>query len=104
MSYVTGAHNMKVGYFGGFTNPVSFNYNLNELIAYPVQQRRAESAHRDRRLPTGVRHVTNLVPTSFYAQDQWTTGKLTLQGGVRYDHLLTSFPDHRWEVRRSSRP
>ena len=33
------------------------------------------------------------MPTSFYAQDQWTTGRLTLQGGVRYDHLLTTYPD-----------
>src|SRR5207253_5440773 len=31
----------------------------------------------------------------FYGQDQWTTGRLTLQGGMRYDHLLTSYPESR---------
>ena len=30
-------------------------------------------------------------PTSFYAQDQWTHNRLTLQGGVRYDHITTTF-------------
>ena len=40
-----------------------------------------------------IKFVRNLVPTSFFAQDQWTTGRLTLQGGVRYDHILTSYPE-----------
>ena len=30
-------------------------------------------------------------PNSLYAQDQWTHKRLTLQGGVRYDHLSTTF-------------
>ena len=40
-------------------------------------------------MPTS-KYVRNLLPTSFYAQDQWTAGRLTLQGGIRYDHLLTT--------------
>jgi hypothetical protein len=39
------------------------------------------------------KYVRNLLPTGFYAQDQWTRGRLTLQGGVRYDHLTTNYPD-----------
>ena len=35
----------------------------------------------------------NVWGTALYAQDQWTRGKLTLQGGVRYDHTWTSYPD-----------
>ena len=42
---------------------------------------------------TNIKIVRNLIPTSFYGQDQWTTGRLTLQGGVRYDHLVTNYPD-----------
>ena len=42
---------------------------------------------------SAVEFVRNLVPTSFYAQDQWTSNRLTLQGGVRYDYILTSYPD-----------
>jgi hypothetical protein len=29
---------------------------------------------------------------SFFAQDQWTMGRLTVQGGVRYDHPWSWFP------------
>ena len=30
---------------------------------------------------------------AFYAQDQWTHGRLTLQGAVRYDHAWSWFPE-----------
>jgi hypothetical protein len=40
-----------------------------------------------------IKVVRNLLPTSLYAQDQWTRHRLTLQGGVRWDHLVTSYPD-----------
>ena len=43
--------------------------------------------------PGNVKYVRNLLPTSLYAQDQWTSGKLTLQGGVRYDYVLTTYPE-----------
>ena len=94
ISYVTGAHNMKFGYQGGFNNPSqTYTYftevflvranggvvnQLSQVVSTP---------------PSNIKIVRNLLPTSLYAQDQWTTGKLTLQGGVRYDHLLTTYPD-----------
>ncbi len=31
--------------------------------------------------------------TSFFAQDQWTMGRLTLQGAVRYDRAWSWSPD-----------
>jgi hypothetical protein len=39
------------------------------------------------------KYVRNLLPTGLYAQDQWTRNRLTLQGGIRYDHLLTTYPE-----------
>ncbi len=30
--------------------------------------------------------------TSFFAQDQWTINRLTLQGALRYDHPWSWFP------------
>ena len=30
---------------------------------------------------------------SFYAQDQWTQGRMTLQGALRYDHAWSYFPE-----------
>ena len=43
--------------------------------------------------PNSIKYVRNLIPTNFYAQDQWTRDRLTLQGGVRYDSLISSYPD-----------
>ena len=45
ISYVTGAHNMKFGYQGGFNNPSQTYTYFNEVIADPDEQRRAEPAH-----------------------------------------------------------
>ena len=30
---------------------------------------------------------------AFYAQDQWTRGRLTVQGGLRYEHAWSWFPE-----------
>src|SRR4029453_18930016 len=40
-------------------------------------------------------YVRNLIPTNFYAQDQWTIKRLTLQGGLRYDSVVSSYPESR---------
>ena len=43
-SYVTGAHNMKFGYQGGFGNPSQTYTYYNEVILVRMQRRRAEPA------------------------------------------------------------
>ena len=40
-----------------------------------------------------VRQLVTQGMASLYAQDQWTRGRLTLQGGVRFEHLSAEFPD-----------
>jgi hypothetical protein len=94
VSYVTGAHNMKFGYQGGFGNPSQTYTYFNEVILVRttagVANRLTQVVSNEN---TNLKIVRNLIPTSFYGQDQWTTGRLTLQGGLRYDHLLTSYPD-----------
>ena len=42
-------------------------------------------------LTLGQARATLMRPDSIYAQDQWTHSRLTLQGGVRYDHVSTTF-------------
>ena len=95
ISYVTGAHNMKFGYQGGFSNPSQDYPYFNEVIAV-----RMTNGAPNRLTQTIVKQNSAPqyrpqppVPTSFYGQDQWTTGRLTLQGGIRYDHLLTTYPE-----------
>jgi Carboxypeptidase regulatory-like domain len=95
ISYVTGAHNMKFGYQGAFDNPSQTYTYFNEVIAV-----RTNGAVPNRLTQTIVastsanpKFVRNLLPTAFYGQDQWTAGQLTLQGGIRYDYLLTTYPE-----------
>ena len=91
-SYVTGSHNMKVGYQGSYLanqtnrkrNPTLFSYNFNQgnptnfTVAIPEW----ETADR-----TEV--------AAIFAQDTWTRGRLTLQGALRYDRSWSFSPaDH----------
>jgi hypothetical protein len=89
-SYVTGANNFKVG-FDGLTffqeriylgNNLALNYRLNN--GTPNQ------------LTMFINDFKfNNVTKSFavYAQDQATFGRLTLQGGIRYDYGSSYAPD-----------
>ena len=93
ISYITGAHNMKFGYQGGFSNPSQSYYNFSEIQQFRFNNGVPNQLTQSAVYPGTVTYVRNLVPTSLYAQDQWTTRRLTLQGGVRYDHILTNYPD-----------
>ena len=89
VSLITGAHNAKFGYYGDdlssgrkqFANDPAMVFRFNNGIPNQVTVQ--------------VRPVlppTDFNTTSFYAQDSWSLGRLTLQGGVRYDHYRTHFP------------
>jgi len=88
-TYVTGAHNMKVGYNGAIqlsddktvTNPNLRSYRLNRGVPNQFSVRLPNWSDAGRT----VQH-------SMYAQDQWTVKRLTLQGAVRYDHAYSWSP------------
>jgi hypothetical protein len=96
LSFVTGAHNMKVGYQGGFSNPNQTYQYFNEVNfvrlrnGVPNQLRQVITTNDS---PARIKITRNLWPTSFYGQDQWTHDRLTLQGGVRYDWYLANYPE-----------
>jgi hypothetical protein len=96
MSYVTGAHGMKFGYYGGFLNP-SFNWWQSRDDGI-LQYRFSDGVPNQITFVGGnpVSQTRNLIPTSFYAQDQWTAGRLTLQGGLRFDRHLVNYPEQRF--------
>ena len=90
-TYVTGAHNMKIGYQGAIqlsdetnfinTNPGHFEYTLNRGVpnSFTVNLPDWQEANRT------VQH-------SVYAQDSWTVNRFTLQGAVRFDHAYSWAP------------
>jgi hypothetical protein len=89
-SYVAGAHSMKFGYQGGylmddrksFTNPTFLAYRTNNGVPDQITETidRFPSLQR-------VRY------DAYYAQEQWTFGRFTLQGAVRWDHASSIFPE-----------
>ena len=93
ISYVPGAHNMKFGYNGGFSNPSQGYHNLTPFIQYRFNNGVPNQLTQTAVYPGEVKFVRNIIPTAFYAQDTWTRNRLTLQGGVRYDGIVTNYPD-----------
>jgi hypothetical protein len=87
-SYITGTHNMKFGYQGAFhvdnraPGGQTVSYRFDNGVPNRLTQRL-----RDYRTYARVRYH------SFYAQDQWTKERLTLSGGLRYDHSWSEYPE-----------
>ena len=90
LSYVTGAHSMKVGYaaayevtdiFGDFPTH-GLQYRFLGGVPNQITQRihKWQQANRTRY-------------DAFYIQDQYTRGRMTLQGALRYENARSFFPE-----------
>jgi hypothetical protein len=95
LTYATGAHNMKFGYQGGFGNPSQTYQNFTQVVQVRTANGVPNQLMQTISVGPDTKYIRNLIPMNFYAQDQWTTGRLTLQGGVRYDSLTSTYPDQR---------
>jgi len=89
LAYVTGAHSFKVGLQAGFEvyrgfqfadNQLSYTFNNGNPTQFTMRIAPFEQSNRTRY-------------DGIYAQDQWTHGRLTLQGAVRYEHAWSWFPE-----------
>jgi hypothetical protein len=89
MAYVTGAHNVKVGYQGSLYHRTPGSYSLSGNVSYRFNNG----------VPNQLTQTIDLFAPAhlkmhaLYAQDQWTIDRLTVQGGIRYDHFGSYFPD-----------
>jgi hypothetical protein len=90
-SFVTGRNSAKVGYIGQFLvnhfpnaihNDQWITYRFNGGVPFDFTQIAGPALFN-----------THLRTDSLYIQDQWTTGKLTLSGALRYDHTAGFFPE-----------
>ena len=93
VSYIPGAHNAKFGYYGGFSNPSQGYHNLTPFVQFRFNNGVPNQLTQTAVYPGEVKFVRNLIPTAFFAQDTWTRNRLTLQGGIRYDAIRSSYPD-----------
>jgi hypothetical protein len=94
VSYVTGGHIIKAGFTFGNGNevhmlgnqlagaiPYSYRFNNgipNQITLYGYPVRTTYTTDSD---------------SGIYVQDKWTTGRLTLSGGLRFDHFANSAPE-----------
>jgi hypothetical protein len=89
-SYITGAHSAKIGYQGSYQRSLLGRRANTTLLRYTFNGRS----------PNGVGYT--MVPNwtqndrtatgSVFVQDQWTVGRFTLQGAVRYDRAWSWAP------------
>jgi hypothetical protein len=89
VTYVSGAHNLKFGYQGGWmvaktTTQVGqqISYTFDNGLPIQFTQRLGPTRVSDRLRYDGL-----------YLQDSWTRGRLSLQGGLRYETASSWSPD-----------
>ena len=90
-SYVTGAHSAKFGGRYQYNQILFVDFNNDHRLAY-----RFRNGVPNQLTMLGlhsVRRITQQGMSALYAQDQWTRERLTLQGGVRFEHIGSHFPD-----------
>jgi hypothetical protein len=100
-TYVTGAHNMKFGYQGGLNNPLTHSWWARDdgITAYTFRNGLPTTLTLQAANPGTGQEARYLDVkkeawlTGLYAQDQWTRGRLTLQGGLRFDLYRTTYPE-----------
>jgi hypothetical protein len=93
LTYVTGSHNMKFGYQGGFGNPSQTYQNFTQVVQVRTNLGVPNQLLQTISVGPDTKYTRNLIPLNLYAQDQWTYNRLTLQGGIRYDSLSSNYPD-----------
>jgi hypothetical protein len=88
-SYVTGAHSAKFGYQGAYhIEDIDDRGNQNDITYTFIVP--GFNTLTQRIAPWLISNRTGYA--SLYAQDQWTMGRLTLQGAVRFDRSYSFHP------------
>jgi hypothetical protein len=88
-SYVTGSHNMKVGYQGSLLINETNRRRNPSLVAYRFNQGRPNQVSVA--IPDWMTADTTSV-AALFVQDTWTRNRLTLQGALRYDRASSWSP------------
>jgi hypothetical protein len=93
-SYVTGSHSTKFGfryhtndanYPINFYNDSQLKYTFTDGVPNQVTAYADANSHQEQKQTM----------IAFYAQDRWTVQRLSLQGGLRFEHLGDYFPENR---------
>ena len=88
-AYVTGSHSMKIGYQAAYQVQKQFVF-AGQQLQY-LFNNRTPIQFTMRAAPHSLSNRTRF--DAIYLQDQWTRGRMTLQGGLRYEHAWSWFPE-----------
>jgi Carboxypeptidase regulatory-like domain len=88
-SYVTGSHNVKIGYQGSYLVATTKTVTPDHLLAYRFNNG-SPNAYTFRLPDWETRDHTKVA--ALFVQDAWTTGRLTLAGALRYDRAWSYSP------------
>jgi len=89
MSYVAGKQSMKFGYQGGYLMDNRFPYTNSQFMTFRMNNGKPDQINEIidyNAIQQRVRY------DAYYAQDQWTMGRITLQGALRLDRATSIFP------------
>ena len=93
-AYVTGAHSMKFGYQGVYNRTDNFNHYNRNRLNYRVATVNGVPIPNQLTMNYGDFLIMDRSESaSLYAQDQWTMGRMTLQGALRYDRAWSWSPE-----------
>jgi hypothetical protein len=90
MSYVTGSHNLKVGYQGSYQRSLQARDANSTLLRYTMNNRALNGVSYT--LASRWEQNDRTATSAIYVQDQWTKGRVTLQGAIRYDRASSWAP------------
>ena len=91
-SYVTGAHASKFGFryhHNDANYPINFYNNAQRKYFFQDGQPTQVDVYAD----ANSHQQQKQTMLAFYAQDRWTFKRLSLQGGLRFEHLSDDFPE-----------
>jgi len=89
-SLVTGAHSIRFGYQGAMLIDQRKNFGNNQFLQYRVNNGIPDQITLNINR-FGIEQSVR--SDAFYVQEQWTLGRMTVQGALRYDHAWSSFPE-----------
>jgi hypothetical protein len=89
MSYVTSGHNMKFGYQGAYLVEDIENHGNDHNLAFTLNNTNPSQLTQSLRVFTQKDRVRY---EALYAEDQWTRGRLTAQGALRWDRAWSYSP------------
>ena len=91
LSYVTGAHRFKAGGRLQQTDAAFVSYYNNARLAYNFSN--GLPAQLTMYGNHGAANPFEMNTTALYVQDHWTRGRLSLQGGLRYEQIGSYYPE-----------